>query len=576
MSNLVTVTTACTVNAVPGTSYGQRSFAVNDLLNPNTPADAAYIPFLEAAGYASVSGTVAPGGVTYTDAVSVMHVSPGELPYLRTSDTLVETSSGTIKLKQSDGSYMRLTPRATEGVYMPSNWGKTGGWATARAAAATRQVNVVSFGDSLFEGYDCSNLLTTGIWGRINNFLRTTYGDGGSGFHSIVDAPGAAFPSLSTIFTTTGGTWVANTTGGVNDVWITGPGAGATLEDDFVSGTIVDVIYNSGGSGLGGGPFSLTIDGVLIATIAQGGNMGIGRYTAAGLAPGVHRVVITQTTAGSPIIMGVVGRNATGICGWGMNRWGRATQGGTGSPLTDTAWFAGLPKATALWASLGNLLGYGSRETVDVVVTNGSKQSTSATMAFTAADVGKTYQYIVSSTTYTTTIDTVTNATTIQMHDAATVTSSGPTAGGVIAQAGHVSIPAANVPDLAIIELGVNDLTVPVTPAQFGANIRTITDMAKAANPLCDILYILPALGAHADTSAYYNQYAKEYMALASCYGAAFINVGAASKMSYPYWTGLGYWGDGLTDGAAGADTVHMSDAGAANLLSLITPVLSA
>src|SRR6202041_2102312 len=98
----------------------------------------------------------------------------------------------------------------------------------------------------------------------------------------------------------------------------TSPGVGATLSDPSVSGTTVDVYYDTTC-----GSFTVTIDGRLAGSIV-GVTLppAIGKATFSGLASGTHVVTITQNTTTECAIMGIVGRNQTGILGWNMSRWG--------------------------------------------------------------------------------------------------------------------------------------------------------------------------------------------------------------------------------------------------------------
>jgi lysophospholipase L1-like esterase len=493
------------------------------------------------------------------------------------------TPAGAVSDNPAQGSAPASTPAVVElvavtttvgpgstGIYAPSDWGKTGGWATARAAASSRPVNVVVLGDSIGEGYWSSNLLTKGFVGATINSLRTAYGDGGSGFHSTVDTPGLSLGNTcAMVYSTTGGTW-SLVQAGMNDVTATGPGLGATLTNPSVSGTTVDVYYDTSC-----GSFTVTIDGHLAGTVTGPTNpLAIGQATFSGLAAGVHQVTITQSSSTACAIMGIVGRNATGIVGWNMSRWGRTAAPGSPSSLTThPAWIYGETIVPGLFASLDDLGAVGSREVIDCVTTNGSTTITSATAGFSSSDVGALVY--VPGVGAGSTITSVLSATRVVVSAAATASASGQVL-MIYGYPGFAQIPKTSVPDLFIGELGGNDAAAGISAATYIGYVNAYMNLARQANPLCDIVWILTPLNGGQDPDTVYYQYARELRCLCETYGAMLIDLYAMSRNTPATWSAAGYMGDGLADGLAGSDKVHWSDAGHAFVSKILTSLLTA
>ncbi|MDR3081615.1 MAG: hypothetical protein LBV60_11940, partial [Streptomyces sp.] len=63
--------------------------------------------------------------------------------------------------------------------------------------------------------------------------------------------------------------------------------------------------------------------------------------------------------------------------------------------------------------------------------------------------------------------------------------------------------------------------------------------------------------------------------ALADVYNCAFVNWWGMGRNSWEYWRTLGYWGTSAGTGAAGTDSVHMSDSGFAYMAGAIATLLT-
>lgn len=480
------------------------------------------------------------------------------------------------------------------GIHGPSDWGRNplGGWKISRAAAATRQVNVVWVGDSLSEGYESSNLLTKGYVQQIFAALQAAYGDGGSGFHSVIDTPTFTIsPGLATIFTITG-SWTMGSYG-MNDATLIGGGIGATLSDAHVRGTTVDVFYQNV-AGTGG--FTVTIDGVLKATVVDPTIFAPGTLTIGGLAPGTHTVVITQTGANGCQISGLCGRNATGIVGWNFSRWGRSLGiGGSGEIFQDgmipqTTVSSGNSPLPVYYGMCGNIGAVGSRQVGDVVF-NSTTTIHSATANWQAGEEGKAL--LATDLPVGTVIQTVVSPTQVTASQAATASASGQamvivppcgligTPGNEVCVDGWAGIPQANVPDLFICSLGGNDTPLGTVPATVYILMHFLFQMARRANPYCDLMWELPLLGQHIDGQVIWPELSYTVRQMCEMYGAMFVNLWPIARNVHAPWQALGGWGDGASDGAGGTmpgdlSDIHWSDAGHTYAASIITPLLTA
>jgi hypothetical protein len=302
--------------------------------------------------------------------------------------------------------------------------------------------------------------------------------------------------------------------------------------------------------------------------------MAIGKATFSGLAPGTHKVTITQNTGSACAIMGNVGRNATGILGWNMSRWGRtAAPGGSGNLNADPAWLFGSPLENGTFASLEDLGAAGGREVVDCVTNNGSTTIISASAGFTSSDVGALVY--VKSVPAGATIVAVKSPTTAQLSTSATSSASGQVM-MVYSDAGFSGTPTMALPDLFIGELGGNDAAVSNSAATYIAYVNSYMNLARQANALCDIVWILTPLNNGTDPTNVYYQYARELRALCETYGAMLIDLYAISRNTPATWLKLGYMGDGLADGLAGVDKAHWSDAGHSFVARILTSLLTA
>ncbi|GHJ04829.1 hypothetical protein TPA0906_66940 [Streptomyces olivaceus] len=132
--------------------------------------------------------------------------------------------------------------------------------------------------------------------------------------------------------------------------------------------------------------------------------------------------------------------------------------------------------------------------------------------------------------------------------------------------------------DLVIYTAGPNDAAVNTTGDAWVANVakwmKAVKDTGGAIGD-CDIILALPHLGTHDVTNFKYQDYAIRGRALAEAYGCAFVDWWTIGRNSWQYWNSLGYWGTNAGTGAAGTDSVHLSDAGFAAMADALMPLVA-
>ncbi|MET9736469.1 SGNH/GDSL hydrolase family protein, partial [Streptomyces sp. NPDC006458] len=138
---------------------------------------------------------------------------------------------------------------------------------------------------------------------------------------------------------------------------------------------------------------------------------------------------------------------------------------------------------------------------------------------------------------------------------------------------GGVDFPA----DLCIWSAAPNDASANNTADVWSGNvarwIRAIRDNDPATGDV-DILFALPHFGRHEATNFKYQDYVARARSLCDVYGAAFVNWWGLGLNSWNDWNARSYWGTNAGTGAAGTDSVHMSDAGFEYMASVVLPLL--
>jgi lysophospholipase L1-like esterase len=401
------------------------------------------------------------------------------------------------------------------GIYVPPQWGTNWKAKLAAAKAGTGLARVACVGDSITVGQFASNLDTKNWPGLVRTALQASFGDGGSGFKSVMDTAlvlnsssyTAAVASSSLIALS--GTWTVGTTvpdgPGAQYILGTTTGASATYS---VRGTSASVIYLAG-STTGWGNMTITIDGTLAATInTNTGSNAVTEWTSSTLSAGSHTVVVAAPAASGGtnqvFLCGVSGRNATGVV---VDKYAR-------SSFPSQA-FNGLTAQT--WVS--STITYG-----------GSGQGGYGTPAKWAGGSARPADLVIYA---------------MGVNDS------------------HLLSPVA--PDTYIRNVrGYLDEVKDGTGQDGSTDVMLILPHRGA-----------PSF--EEQSTNYYANYTARLRGLAEAYNAAFIDYFPIGRNSWNYWNSLGYWGNnGFGDGRSGTDPVHLSDAGFQAMADAITPIVTA
>lgn len=137
--------------------------------------------------------------------------------------------------------------------------------------------------------------------------------------------------------------------------------------------------------------------------------------------------------------------------------------------------------------------------------------------------------------------------------------------------------------DLIVYGLGANDVLSGLSGDSWAANVRKYLVNARdgslyaggTASSNVDILILMQHIGNYDTTNLRWQDYVQRARGLADSFNAALVSLWPMGHNSWNYFNSLGYWGNSASVGAAGTDTIHMSDAGhqfaATQLLSVLT-----
>jgi lysophospholipase L1-like esterase len=250
------------------------------------------------------------------------------------------------------------TPTPTRGVWVPPAWGQYAGPALTAAGAGNGRAVVALVGDSICRGFYSSDLDQRGWGGLLAAGLRSSYGDGGSGFRSFADSAvwmagvsGLSSPSTINFYQSAGnlvdtaGSWTAVTANHL------GPGGVAlrtTVPTDTITvtvrGTTVRILWLNGGAEAMGG-FSYSVDSGAASVVKPTGVYEIAVASTSGLAAGEHTVTITAVGASAStetVLVGVAGEDTTGCLVNQFSRYGQTTTAVNSSdPLHSGTWNGG-------------------------------------------------------------------------------------------------------------------------------------------------------------------------------------------------------------------------------------------
>lgn len=253
------------------------------------------------------------GRVVYPEGAAVTAVTTSGSGQVTTVATAARASAAT--QFAADPAFTGTYARNDRGFYVPAGWGSW--WKAARAAAGSSLARVAVVGDSITQGFHCSDLRTKSWPSLLRSSLQTAYGDGGSGYFTT----GNTIPAFSTI-----NTWPSNNYATVTGTWAVkggteGPGstsifnqnsAGSTVTFPEVKGSVIVVWYMTDPAFPGS--FSVTIDGVAQGTQPSNAQAAAVRAQVYNVSAGTHTVVVTTIGAtGLTCIFGVTGLNSSGV-----------------------------------------------------------------------------------------------------------------------------------------------------------------------------------------------------------------------------------------------------------------------
>lgn len=446
------------------------------------------------------------------------------------------------------------------GLYVPNGWGSNFK-AKARSGALT---TVVNFSASIWNGFYSSNwqrtvaAAPTGVEGLVMDGLQRLYGDGGSGFISVVSTTGVTAGSASTITPTGAGGAVGGWdtfASGMNSFALFPHAAlnGATLVDTNVRGTTIDIYWLKVGVGHN---FAYNIDGagaVTVNGVATDGNSGV--TTIAGLSDTTHNLVISAP-AGQPFIMGWRGRRASGIVPIRMGHVGRSTPDITtaGAPNVTTPG-AGTTGGTSIQFFAPDLLiladmginDIGSQVTPDTFAQALSQACEYAKAGNPACDI------VIPMSHRGNVADGFARSVTDAVTAAASSTITSTQAAWSLNDVGAALSGFAGVPAGTTI--------VGLLPG----GQPTQAEMSKNATAV-------GATGTISRSGPLYSRFVNAARSVAEDYGAALVDFWTIGRNSYAYWNGLQFFGDGTNDGLPGADPVHPSNLGHAFMASYFVP----
>lgn len=444
--------------------------------------------------------------------------------------------------------------RSAGGLYLPPQWGKTY-WQPALAAAGSRLVRCNVLADSVGFGSYQSNPRTKSWIGLMTQRLQAAYGDGGSGWYSAcytaptmtalgVNANIISQWQANDALWTLSGTWANANGSGPASSWVQTATVGATATIKNVRGTTIKIRTLSNGGG--NAAWTYAIDGGAPVSVADGGSFIVTETTVSGLSAGSHTVVVAYNDAGvkNLCLFGVGGYNATGVV---VDNYARH-----GAKTGDFAYYASAI-GVGTWSgcntnTVGDLLiwalganDYHALATTGVTLT-GTANIGTASMSVSAQLQPGVYlvdQEVVVIESCTATTATLSARTQSQHNSGATVFFG-------------------RTPDIP------------------GRNALSFVQAAKnvATNGAMDVLFVTPHIGTF-DDSLGWPRYLQRLKAICDAHGAGAINFHTIGRNSWNYWNGLHYWGSSTDSTTFGTDGIHMSDAGAAFVESIVGPYVA-
>lgn len=227
-----------------------------------------------------------------------------------------------------------LTNRGSSGLFLAQDSLRR--WKAALAASGSSLVRLAHLGDSMSQpGF--GNCTQADCWPvKLITALQALYGDGGSGFLSVVNSPAGQFssgqaPGQYIVQSGTTNTWSQQVgiAGIPNGIKVTTTGAISanshimTWPNTVVRGRFIEIYWGQSAGGTDSFNYSIDGGGNVLVTPTTGAGYG---YTIVDTGVvGAHSVALKTAAANTgfqPI--GVLGRNSTGVMLNNMALWGRS------------------------------------------------------------------------------------------------------------------------------------------------------------------------------------------------------------------------------------------------------------
>lgn len=444
------------------------------------------------------------------------------------------------QLVNNDGSLLTAPYTATG-----PGWGDQ--WTRARREAATRQVRVHFWGGSVTDGYPGPTLSESTSWrGLVSAWLRTTYGDGGTGY--IHAGAGSDLVAET-------GTWTATagTAGSEHRA-----SAAASKAFTGLRGTTIKIFHRNVISPTGSFRYRVNGGGFTTVVPPTGFSQEPGTVTISGLSATATHTLDIEWVSGTIGIHGVEASYSTGIvccnCAYGgraLQEYGKRVEKQLTVGVTNTS-------GTVTMASPGDfhagMIG----------------KYLSSEAAGLPASANHTVTAVASATSLT--VSPVASAT-----DAALVTDlhvyPGNNAGISYRTATPLFAESLGRPDLVIVGIGVNDMATPggsVQSALSGlSNILKGGYMGGAYNDTThsyspDVIVIGEHQGAFTDYLGIGPAIVADAASFTTGIGGAFIDFWSVGRRSYDFANAKGWF----------ADTVHLSDTGSTVCANTVTELL--
>jgi hypothetical protein len=212
-----------------------------------------------------------------------------------------------------------------DGLFVPPDWGQH--WYPALEDHASALCPIVGWGSSLMQGYYASDFTPPGtsFFAKMVGDVQAAASDGGSGFQSLINVTGIGVAGATYLGTT--GNWQNNIATSAPNETSKYATTTATLTFPAIRGTDLDIWHIEHTSAAQTFSYNIDAAGAQSVQIGSKAAIKVEKHTVSGQIAGAKSVVLSWV-AGSPIISGITGRNATGVVAHNMGLAGRTSQAG--------------------------------------------------------------------------------------------------------------------------------------------------------------------------------------------------------------------------------------------------------